>query len=126
MVLSQAKGEERMKETILSTSIAILSGLNLVDWVMTDYALAHGAYEQNPMSKWLIDNGIFDEIKCLMFVLLVASFSYTRYAEKEGYFKDYMGAYSLFFGVVMVTLCLYTAVTIKNVAALAETIFTTT
>ena len=118
MVLPQAKGEERMKERFLSSSAAVLLGLHLLDWVMTDYALAHGAYELNPISKWFIGKEIFDEAKCVGTILILVQYSFTLYAERVDYFTNYMEAYKASCGVMVVVIGIFVCITISNIVAL--------
>ena len=107
-----------MKERFLSSSVPVLLGLHLLDWVMTDYALAHGAYELNPISKWLIEKEIFDEAKGLGGILIAVQYPFTLYAERADYFANYMGVYKALCGVMVVVIGIFVCITISNTVAL--------
>ena len=113
-----------MEEKDLGYKVPILLGvlaiLNLIDWLMTDYALKRGAIELNPISRWLIEKGLFDEFKFGGVILPLLGTTYIGWAESKGKFKNYVWVYDVMIGVVVVAIISYIIVLFNNVMQLTR------
>ncbi len=99
--------------------LPIISGVlgitNLIDWIMTDYAMKTGAQELNPIARWFIEHDLFNELKFGSTMLLVFSSGFTGWAESKDYFKDFMWVYNILVGMIAVVVIGYVIVIINNI-----------
>lgn len=98
--------------------LGVLAVLNLIDWVMTDYAIKRGATELNPISRWLMEKDLFNEVKFggVMFALLGST--YIGWAESRGMFEKYVWVYNVLAGVIVIAIINYIIVLFNNIMQL--------
>ena len=103
----------------LTTLFGILTALNIIDWVQTNYAIEHGAYELNPFARWLIENDLFNTTKAygtMLFITLSGSFAWMDYYD---IFKNYQNIYNIMFGLILAVVISYTFGVISNTIQLS-------
>jgi len=103
----------------LTTLFGILTALNVIDWLQTNYAIEHGARELNPSAQWLIENDLFDTVKAygtILFAALSGSFVWIDYHDM---FNGYQKIYNILFGLILAVVIGYIIGIISNAVQLS-------
>jgi len=98
--------------------LGVLAVLNLIDWLMTDYAIKRGATELNPISKWLMEKDLFNEVKFGGVMLALSGSTYIGWAESKGMFEKYVWVYNVLAVVIVIAIINYVIVLFSNVMQL--------
>lgn len=104
----------------LSILLSVLAILNLIDWLMTDYAISHGATELNPFSQWLMEYDLFNGFKLIGVIFPILGSSFTGWAESKGYFEEYTWLYNVMGGLILIVTVGYIIVIFNNVMQLSS------
>lgn len=110
--------EETKPKYVVPIMLGIATILNLIDWIMTDYAIKRGATELNPVSVWLIEHDLFNVFKFGGTILLVLVAGYVGWGESKGIFEkvpygSYL--YNVMAGMIIILIVAYVAVIWNNV-----------
>lgn len=99
--------------------LGILATLNLTDWLMTDYAIKTGATELNPISVWLMEHDLFNEVKFGGVMLALSGATYIGWAESKGMFSEHVTIYNILSVVIFIAIINYIIVISSNTLQLA-------
>ena len=98
--------------------LGVLAVLNLIDWLMTDYAIKTGATELNPISRWLMEHDLFNEVKFGGVMFALSGSAYIGWAEGKGMFEKYVWVYNVLVGVIVIAIINYIIVLFNNIMQL--------
>lgn len=110
--------ERKEPRYILPILLGIFALLNLIDWIITDYAMKKGFVELNPIAKLMIERELFDEFKFLGVILSVCASAFVGWGESKNLFEKYKWVYNLLVGIIVTGIISYMAVLVNNVMQL--------
>lgn len=93
----------KMKYT-LPILLGILANLSLIDLVLTDYAITKGFIELNPLSRWLLEHGLFHTVKIGGIVEIIFSCGLVGWAESKDMFVEYQKVYDVLTGLIILVI----------------------
>jgi len=103
----------------LTTLFGILTALNVIDWLQTNYGIEHGARELSPFVRWYIENDLFNTFKACVTIVFAALSGSFIWIEYHDIFKEYQNIYNILFGFVLAGVILYVIAVISNAVQLS-------
>ena len=86
-----------------STLLAVLAGLNLLDYLTTIYLVSHGYNEANPLARKLMELGIYDPVKLsVTYMFLLFGFLAERFEDDYTWMKYPIAALCAVYAFIVV------------------------
>jgi len=114
------KMKRKEPKYILPILLGIFAIVNWLDWIITDYALSKGATEVNPISKWLIEQDMFDETKFGGIMLSVCAAGLLGWLESRYVFERKKFIYDIFCAMIITGIISYILILVNNAMMLEK------